>query len=1362
VATQTELLQFKIEALGDEQLSAISRELIAVGKAGGEAAPQANALLERLADLASQSDLISTLVREKVALQETGDALALAKLKLGELQTQMAATTTPSAALERSFSKTQATITTLDAAYNQHQANIARTSNALKAAGVDTEHLDAAQRDSRQTLTATSEAAAGLAAAHGKNSAAAKEEAVTVQSLSEKYGLFGKVVESVKTILLTVGAFIGLEKAKEALDGILEETEKAEKFGVTFANAFGGVEKGAEALQKVNEIAEQTPLKMDDIAAAALRAKREGLDPFDGTLQALIAANDKYGGSIDTLNPLIDALGKAYAKGSLGTRELVSLQQQGIPVAQLLGEALGKTADEIEDMAKKGEIGRESIKLLITQLGESAAGDTTRQMSLLSTVVTKLHDQWEDFLTLIGQSGVYDFVRDKLQAINTAFKQGIADGTIAEKARAISGAVVALGQAVGGTLKFLYDHAAAIGEAVKAYITFKTVLLAADIGGAAARMLALATATRTAGQAAEIAAAESGAFGKLRGVLGRIPTGIQIAIATAGVEFATSQLLNLIDAEKKLYDENQRIKELDQDRANTLTVLASKAEAIAQRLSGFAKTQIVDADQLAAKNRSQSEEYIAQLENATRYYTALRIQAQSIGDTKGAADAATHLKDLAAALDEAAKHAKELTDKLSQTDQAVNTVVNRFDDLKTKGESSASAIESAFNKIEIQTPQGLQNALDIIQQVSIRSKDAKQAVQAELVGALQKLDETDLRNFQQNVSQRLKDAKGDADALKTSLQAGLEAELLKLGLTAEQAGVQFTASGQKIIDTFSLIATNAAASGNQIQLAFAKALDQAQTVGEVNALKQRLQDAFDAGRISASQFQAGMEATGRKLADVQVAAAKAGAELDGMGKEGTTAAQRISFALQDTRDKLVVQANQIATAITKALQAGDTASADQLRGQFKAVDTQIQELNTDIGKLTPSYDSAGDAGERAGQRMAEGADRATAGLQQSAGAAGEAGTQIDETTRKAEEGFTAWGDSADAAALATRGITADTSHANDGINDLTQGIAAARVGFLNVSEAAAKAYDTILKGAFDLGHTNDGSGFDRVARAMQVALDETNKEIADQRSQLQGIIALTSQVGTESVEDFSKLSGTVKYTNSQLGTTIESIKAGTYDAGLLGQQELGPFLAALEAAKQRVDALTASEKQASQQIADLNSQLQDQLDQQSGNKTALENRDYEAQRKHIEDLAAQADASGKVQAAQALQRLEELHQAKLKAIADEAAVQRQADQQRTAASNGNASGAGNNTGTGGNGAGASASNGSKAAGQAGSVDVNVNHNLQLNLPKGDAFLALFDDSVLSKLASALIPIMGEGMAHQIVRQLQLAKSRAGG
>jgi hypothetical protein len=384
--------------------------------------------------------------------------------------------------------------------------------------------------------------------------------------------------------------------------------------------------------------------------------------------------------------------------------------------------------------------------------------------------------------------------------------------------------------------------------------------------------------------------------------------------------------------------------------------------------------------------------------------------------------------------------------------------------------------------------------------------------------ALSKLNDVDLSQFQRNVTQALKDAKGNTDELKTALGAALQEELLRLGLTAEQAGAQFTEAGKKIIATFSDIVNNAQVSGKQIQLAFAKALSQAATEGEVEALRRSLKDAFDAGKIGLPEFQEAIQASGRKLTEIEVNAAKAGAALDGMGKQGQTAAQHISNALQETRDKLIVQSNQIAAAITAALQSGDKAAAASLNAQFKGLDSQIQSLNQQIETLTPKWQTAGDAGEHAGRRTVE--------------AVKSVADATDEATKKIHE----YGDDGGAS-----------------LAQLDEALGNTRASFLSVSDAAAKAFDTRFEGDFKNALDSAGNGalgFSRVIIAMNQAAADTNAEIAAQREQLKGEIASLNDVGTESVRSLQQV--------RRRGAVYKSASAGNdrFDQGRHLQRRL--------------------------------------------------------------------------------------------------------------------------------------------------------------------------------------------------------------
>lgn len=234
---------------------------------------------------------------------------------------------------------------------------------------------------------------------------------------------------------------------------------------------------------------------------------------------------------------------------------------------------------------------------------------------------------------------------------------------------------------------------------------------------------------------------------------------------------------------------------------------------------------------------------------------------------------------------------------------------------------------------------------------------------------------------------------------------------------------------------------------------------------------------------------------------------------------------------------------------------------------------------------------------------------------------------------------------------------------NDGGSSLAQlddALANTRAGLLGISEGAAKAFDARFYGDFFTAFDGTGIGFTKVINGMALALSDTNAQIANERTQLNQTIGSINEFGTAGSKAFDATGNATAGEVERMQSLSASIKDGSYQFGILGQQELGPLQQALDGAIQRAQALKAAAEQASQQIADLDSQLQDDIDQANGNKTAVENSSYERQKQNILNLEKTADAAGKASAEQALQRLNELHQIRLKQIADEAAAQNNA------------------------------------------------------------------------------------------------------
>jgi tape measure domain-containing protein len=1295
-----ELFQIVFDTSGAEGVTKLVATLRSLANTGDEADAKLSPLADELERIGQTKEAIATLTSTKAALAETGDAIAKTQQQLQALNIALL---DPKAS--KSFTKeanaAQASLVRLTAQQKEQQLELTKAQGIIARSGIDTRNLASANEELGARAANVAKQAQLIVPALQQSGAAAKETAAGFAEIVEKSSFLSRVVEQVKGVVAAVAGLFVLEKARTAIEEIVAEGDKVARLRGQFEAAFGGVAAGADAFERVNAMAQNLPLSLDEIQAAAIRAKKQGLDPFDGTLESLVASNAKFGGDIGSLNARIDLLGKATQRGTLSLKDLVSLQQDGIPAAQLLGDALGKTSDEVLDLAKSGQLGRNAVSLLIDALGRAGAADAAGEMGLLSTLVTKVKDEWQDFLGLIAESGAYDFVKQQIGAINNALRSGLADGSLKSAAQGISDTIVGVGRAIVGTTKFVVDHAAAIGVAIRGYVLFRATLLALDLAGAAAKFLSLSDSAKRAGDAAAEAAAESGGFGKLGARIKAIPKAIQIAIVVAAVDEALTQVEALIEKSKEYYETQNLQKSIDADIAAQREKLAVRAAAIADQLKGAADTQIASAEQLAGMSRDQAAAYIEQLQNATRYYTALRIQADQAGDSSGVSAATSVLQSLGVALQSAQAQYQSLDEAIKASNATVAGAVSRFDQLKTSGLSAAESVAGAFEHVEIPTPQGVDDVLSILQQISIRSRDARNAVQSELVEALTKLDQQDLRNFQNNVTQRLAEAKGKADELKLALGAALQASLQKLGLSAQQSGVQITKVGEDLIATFDDIVRNADSSSQQVQLAFAQALSKASTEGEVSALQASLTAAFGAGKISAEQFAAASEASGRALADIRAGAIEASASLDGMGTSGETNAQRISSALQDARDKLVVEANGIAKAINDALASGDEAGANALRAQFKSVDAELQSLNSRI-------DSVGSHLSDIGKKPipAPDASQFKAGVRDIEQSVGEAANAFAGNAKNAEDAVNNISGALGNALSAQAAYMSEFAQQGNALQEFTR--------------ATREFFDGA--GTFSQQAIADSTGIIRYGEAVAQAGKIIQSQIDQQKVEVQGLAEqwqnLTDQQILQRKQSGQSLDTLAESLRGDAAAAREGYSAFT----LLGRADLSPLSSALDAAAQKVEQLKERAVEAKQELSDMASSIQDQIDQANGDQVSIEQRRFENQLKQIKDLAEQSGTLNSEEYRKAVERAKELHDINLRNIRDEADAKKAADSGTSTTNSG-----GGNAG-GGPGGGTNSGGGGGISRQV--LDLNVNGK---NLQGVD-----FDDPATQKKVTAVV------------------------
>ncbi len=290
-----------------------------------------------------------------------------------------------------------------------------------------------------------------------------------LQSISEQLARLKS--QSIKFFGLWQGARLGTSIFKTLSSDLFGTAKRFETLKVQLEQLQGGKQAGADAFNFIEKFAKNTPLQIEGVTKAFIQMKALGLDPMDGSLQSLTDANARLGGSQEKLEGIILAVGQAWTKGKLQAEEANQLIERGVPVWDLLSKKLGKTTAELQDMASKGQLGRDVIKGLIDELGRTSQGAAIKQIQTLNGQVSNLQDNWDKFLRLIADSGYTEYFVNQLSTINEAINEMAQTGELKQYAEQVAQAIISMAESLKQGAVFVYDNREALKTLAEIAIT---------------------------------------------------------------------------------------------------------------------------------------------------------------------------------------------------------------------------------------------------------------------------------------------------------------------------------------------------------------------------------------------------------------------------------------------------------------------------------------------------------------------------------------------------------------------------------------------------------------------------------------------------------------------------------------------------------------------------------------------------------------------------------------------------------------------------------------------------------------------------------------------------------------------------
>lgn len=236
----------------------------------------------------------------------------------------------------------------------------------------------------------------------------------------------GKALMSLKTI--AIGALAGWGVEKLASD-FIDTASGFEKMQLSLDTITKG--EGKEWFEKLNEWALKMPVNTEKAIQSFISMRAMGLTPTIEQMTTLVDTMSALGGEGDMLKGISRALGQIQTKGKVSAEELMQLAEQGVPVFEILKEKFGEVDTASLDA-------KEAIAAIFEGLEERFGGQSEKMQNTWAGMVESLKSYWKEFQRLVMESGVMDWMKEKMSWIIEKLDEMYQSGELKEWANEIS------------------------------------------------------------------------------------------------------------------------------------------------------------------------------------------------------------------------------------------------------------------------------------------------------------------------------------------------------------------------------------------------------------------------------------------------------------------------------------------------------------------------------------------------------------------------------------------------------------------------------------------------------------------------------------------------------------------------------------------------------------------------------------------------------------------------------------------------------------------------------------------------------------------------------------------------------------
>jgi tape measure domain-containing protein len=437
---------------------------VEVAKLSTEQQQGATASKEQATALTKASTDLQKLTNEQTSAKNAATELATAldnqRRDLLEVSTATEAASRNKADYTLKVKTARTEVNQLASSINKNKTELDKNTASLKNAGISTDKLADASKDLKQQQAAAETALSGV------NNKLERHNKLLTESKKQAGDFGGSIKSATVSLVAMAGAYIGVDKLWESLKSILTAGDDAASFSAQMTAMMGSIASGEQATQWIKDFANNTGTRLDSAKQAFASLKTFGIDPMNGSLQAMVDYNAKLGGSQEKLEGIILGVGQAWAKQKLQGEEILQLVERGIPVWDLLEKVTGKNAVQLQKMSEAGQLGRDVMQQLFAEMGNQANGQASKSLERLSGQVNLMSNKWTEFKTIIADSGAYQVAVDFIQSLNDKFDELNKNGQIKQAAQDISDFFTTMIRDGGASITATLENIAAFARAL--------------------------------------------------------------------------------------------------------------------------------------------------------------------------------------------------------------------------------------------------------------------------------------------------------------------------------------------------------------------------------------------------------------------------------------------------------------------------------------------------------------------------------------------------------------------------------------------------------------------------------------------------------------------------------------------------------------------------------------------------------------------------------------------------------------------------------------------------------------------------------------------------------------------------------